>query len=143
MMQSVVAAALTAGVTAIVQLMIWLSIRRAIERSDTEIGKLQDQVHSLTETRIKRIEQDVKAVEETQKEDASSRGQMHREIEGVRREFMGQVVDARVQIEKATTEVQRCVGWLHDQQEAMINAGKDVAVLLERTDELKRFLLQK
>jgi chromosome segregation ATPase len=120
MMETIAMGGISAAVTGIVQVLIWLAIRRSIESQDKEITRLRESVENFMEKRICRIEQDIFSA-------SNARKKIHEDIESLRMEFTAQVVDMRVVVSNCTTEIRRCVEWLKDLQEEQISIGKDVA----------------
>ena len=118
--------------------LLWLAIKRPLDRETRERENLQKEVKDLGDRRIVNLENDLAA-------DGARRKLIYERLEEIRLDWMskkecrdmhtaltGQLENymaAVMKLERVATEVARLVGWVNDISKEQIGAGKDIAAL--------------
>jgi uncharacterized membrane-anchored protein YhcB (DUF1043 family) len=141
-------------VTAVVQCAIgflfWLLLQRNVEKFD----RLQEKLKRLEETRVQALEENMA---EHVKQNTEARmalmtelreldrvmvtraecEKLHAQTEKRHSDNAQKVYDASLKLEALATQTTRTVGWLGEQQNALIVVKEDVAGLIARVEDLK------
>jgi len=139
-------AAAAAGLSALVNFLFYLTVRRSLELRDREYDKLDDRVTNLSDNRLADIEEAVKSegnkrktiyerienIELTYmpKKDCEK---VHRIVNDQNTSFIGSVL----KLERVATEVDRLIKWLDDVSKEQISHGKDMSALAARLEKME------
>ena len=138
---------ITAGLlNAMIQLGVWLWIRRWVERRDKLVDELQGEVKDLRDEKLKTLATQVEA-------SAEKRKAIYERIEKVELAYMtkedcqkahkaiGEQQDkfhaAVLKLERVSVETDRLVRWLDDVTKEQISLGKDQAATTARLESLE------
>lgn len=118
--------------------LLWLAIKRPLDRETRERETLQKDVKDLTERRMVTIETD-------HKEDSEKRKKIYEDMEHIRLNWMSEkrcreihalltaqledYMAAVLKLERVSTEVARLVGWVDDVSKEQISIGKDLSAI--------------
>lgn len=134
-----------AAVTAVVNFLGWMLLRRTIERLDADNATLKRGMSDLAEKRVATIERMLA-------EDGAKRKGIYEGLEHIRLNWMSkeecrkqheaaadqsrQFLGAVLKLERVSTEVSRLVSWVDDVSKEQISHGKDLAALAQRIENL-------
>lgn len=142
-----------ATITALIQILFWLAIRRRIEQQDaiiagykSEAQKMSGEITTLRDERVERIESDIKGDENKRKDiyhriEAVELGYMskadcareHRGQEQQRAEFIAAVL----KLERVGKDAERAVSWLSEMQKEQTNLAREVSGLISRVESIE------
>jgi cell division protein FtsB len=147
-------AALQAIVTGLVQLLIWLVIRRRMGQQDAEMAaersnrlRLEAEVRDLRDDRLARVETTAAA-------DEGKRKNIYERIERIEMSYMSKAecdrahkgqsqrdadfIGAVLKLERVGKDAERAVAWLADLQRDQVALGNQVAALIARVENLEK-----
>lgn len=130
-------------ISALVQLLIWAAIQRAIERRDKELDALNREVKDLREKELEEIKAE-------QRSDAEKRSKIYRRLEGIELGYTSKddcekrhaeaaesaqtYMAAVLKLERVATETDRLLKWVGEINQEQISLGKDMAALAEKVN---------
>ncbi len=117
--------AATAGVTAVINFLVWLGLKRSVEATDRELAVTRRDLKDLTDRRLQGLEQHVQRTV-TEEQCTKEHQRIASEISAATQRLL----DVTVKVERVSAETGRALEWVNDTAVQLSAVKEDLYRLL-------------